>query len=127
MAGYPGFVLGQTGSVLGGTLTFATSATASSDVGTYATTPGGSTPSNDAPTFAAGMLTITPAQLTVTADDKSKMYGAALPAFTAGYRVTVVGQPTTLLGWPLPFATSAASRPDVGARPTTPRCSATRD
>src|SRR5204862_5961024 len=35
--------------------------------------------------FANGRLTVTPASLTVTADDKSRVYGDANPAFTASY------------------------------------------
>src|ERR671925_249566 len=35
--------------------------------------------------FAPGDLTVTKAPLTVTADDKSREYGAANPAFTVGY------------------------------------------
>src|SRR5919201_521662 len=35
--------------------------------------------------FANGTLTVTPATLTVTADDKSREYGDANPSFTAGY------------------------------------------
>ena len=35
--------------------------------------------------FENGELAVTPATLTVTADDKTKVYGAANPAFTASY------------------------------------------
>jgi streptogramin lyase len=55
---YNGFVLGEGPSVLGGTLSFSTTATASSPPGTYAVTPGGLTSSNYAITFVSGTLTV---------------------------------------------------------------------
>jgi hypothetical protein len=53
-----GFVLGQNASVLGGTLTCSTPATAGSPPGTYAITPGGLTSGNYALTFVSGTLTV---------------------------------------------------------------------
>jgi hypothetical protein len=55
---YNGFVLGEGPSVLGGTLWFSTTATASSPPGTYAITPGGLTSSNYTITFVSGTLTV---------------------------------------------------------------------
>jgi len=55
-ASYNGFVLGQGPSVLGGTLTFNTTATTSSPAGTYPITPGGLTSSNYNITFVDGTL-----------------------------------------------------------------------
>jgi hypothetical protein len=55
---YNGFVLGQGAGVLGGALTFTTSATTSSLPGTYTVTPGGLTSSNYAITFVPGTLTV---------------------------------------------------------------------
>ena len=40
--------------------------------------------------FENGELAVTPVTLTVTADDKSKVYGAANPTFTASYSGWVV-------------------------------------
>lgn len=57
---YTGFQLGETAAVLKGTLSFATTATATSDVGTYPITPSGVTADNYDLTFAQGTLTITP-------------------------------------------------------------------
>jgi hypothetical protein len=59
-ARYSGFVNGDTPSSLGGTLTFTTTATTSSPVGTYPITSGGLTSSNYTITFVPGTLTITP-------------------------------------------------------------------
>ena len=38
-----------------------------------------------------GTLTVTPAGLTITADDQTKVYGAALPTLTASYSGFVNG------------------------------------
>ena len=35
--------------------------------------------------YVAGTLTVTPAPLTITADNQTKVYGAALPTLTASY------------------------------------------
>ena len=72
------------------TASYATSATANSDVGTYAIMPAAvdSAPAKLADydvTLHNGTLTITKAQLEITADDKSKVYGDANPAFTASF------------------------------------------
>jgi hypothetical protein len=55
---YNGFVLNEGSGVLGGTLTFSTTATTSSPPGTYAITPGGLTSNNYAITFVSGTLTV---------------------------------------------------------------------
>jgi type VI protein secretion system component Hcp len=57
-ASYSGFVLGQGPGVLGGRLTFRTTAKASSPPGTYPITPSGLTSANYAITFVDGTLTI---------------------------------------------------------------------
>jgi hypothetical protein len=54
-----GFVLGETASVLGGTLAFTVPAGAASVAGTYAVTPSGLTSDNYAFTYVAGVLTVT--------------------------------------------------------------------
>jgi hypothetical protein len=119
-ASYSGFVLGQDPSVLGGTLALTTPATASSDVGTYAITPGGLTASNYAISFVNGTLAINKAPLTVTADNKSKTYGDVNPAFTTSYSGFVLGQDPSVLGGMLAFTTPAAASSDVGTYAITP-------
>jgi hypothetical protein len=94
---YAGFVLGQDPSVLNGTLTFNTQATTSSNVGSYPITPTGLTSSNYAITFASGTLTIAPAPLTITADNKAKVYGAAMPVLTASFTGFVNGDTSASL------------------------------
>ena len=68
-ASYSGFVPGQNPQVLSGTLTFATMATATSNVGNYAVIPSGLTSSNYALTYAAGRLTVSYNILLVDSDD----------------------------------------------------------
>ena len=60
-----GFVNGDTVASLGGTLSFATSATATSAPGSYTVTPSGATSANYNITFTAGTLTVTKANTAV--------------------------------------------------------------
>ena len=86
-ASFSGFVNGETASVVSGAPTLTTSATASSAVGSYAITAsaGSLAAANYSFSFVAGTLTVTPATLTVTADDHSKVYGDANPALSASF------------------------------------------
>src|SRR5205814_122291 len=67
----------------------ATTATATSSVAgspyTITAAAGTLAAGNYSFTFANGSLTVTPASLTVTADDKSREYGDPNPVFTASY------------------------------------------
>ena len=83
-----GFVNGESLATSGvsGSATFSTSATLTSAVGTYAITPalGTLASANYAvTTFTDGVLTIGQTPLTITADSKTKVYGATTPALTA--------------------------------------------
>ncbi|KUG08110.1 MBG domain-containing protein [Solirubrum puertoriconensis] len=80
-ASYSGLVNSDTPASLGGSLSFATQATASSPVGAYDVTPSGLTSGNYTLAFKAGTLTIGKAQLSATANNKSRLYGGANPAF----------------------------------------------
>lgn len=76
---YSGFVNGDTPSVLSGTLSCLSPATPASPVGTYTITCSGLTSPNYTIKFAPGVLTITPAPLTVTAASAQRVYGASNP------------------------------------------------
>src|SRR5207248_702537 len=78
-----GFKNGETASVLTTQPACASSATASSPVGTYAITRSGGAATNYTFSYVNGTLTITKATLTVTANDKTRAYGDANPAFDA--------------------------------------------
>ena len=66
--------------------TISTTATVSSNAGSYPITLLGGADPNYTITLVNGTLTINPLAITVTADPQSKIYGAADPAFT--YRIT---------------------------------------
>jgi hypothetical protein len=98
-----------------------TAATAS--VGPYTITPsaatGGTfTTANYAITYATGPLTVDPAALTVTADDKTKVYGAADPSFTASNAGFANSETPAVLGGTLTF--TRAPGESVGDYPITP-------
>src|SRR5207244_2674076 len=113
-ASYAGFVNGDTSAALTGALTVTTAATATSPVGTYAITAAGQTSGNYTITYVAGTLTVTKAALTVTADDKTKVYGAGLPTFTASYAGFVNGDTSAALTGALTVTTAATAASPVG-------------
>jgi hypothetical protein len=100
------------------TASYTTVADPTSNVGSYAITPLLSDPtnklSNYAVTLTNGSLTITPAPLTATANNASRVYGDPNPAFTG----TITG---LLNGDNITFsATSAAPTAAVGTYPIVP-------
>lgn len=117
---FVGFVLGQDLGVLGGQLTFETTAGPDADVGSYDVTPAGLTSKNYAISFQPGTLTVTPAPLTAAADDASRPYGAPNPAFGVRYSGFVLGQGPSVLAGKLTFDTPAGPDKDVGTYPVTP-------
>jgi hypothetical protein len=126
-ATYAGFVLGQGPNVLGGTLAFTAAATVASHVGSYPITPGGLTATNYAISFVAGSLAVTPAPLTITAEDKTKVYGAAAPVLTANYAGFVNGDtPSNLTASPA-LSTNATAASHVGTYPITTAGAASAD
>ncbi|WP_439491796.1 MBG domain-containing protein, partial [Blastomonas fulva] len=76
-----GFRNSDTASVVSG-LVYGSAATIASNVGTFAITGSGATATNYDFSYVPGTLTITRALLTVTADDATREYGLADPAFT---------------------------------------------
>jgi hypothetical protein len=119
-ASHEGFVLNERPDVLGGTLSLTTAAGAASVVGEYPIRASGLTSTNYAIRFVDGTLEITPAPLTVRAEDTTKRYGAALPAFTAAYEGFVLGETPGVLGGSLRFTTPATVDSVVGQYPLTP-------
>ncbi|MGY5254955.1 beta strand repeat-containing protein, partial [Sphingobacterium spiritivorum] len=83
---YHGFVNGENEQNLQGSLSYTGTAIGAKNVGSYFITPGGYTSANYAITYQDGSLTISKANLTVTADAKTKVYGSSDPALT--YKVT---------------------------------------
>ena len=84
-ASFSGLRNGDTASVISG-LTLSTPATIGSNVGAYAIASAGGTAANYAITTRNnGTLSVTPAPLTLTADDKTREYGLANPTLTASF------------------------------------------
>ena len=82
---YSGFVNGELSSVINSPPTPTTTATIASPVATYSITVAGGSDDNYDFNYVSGALTITKATLTVTADNLSRVYGAANPSFTVSY------------------------------------------
>lgn len=106
----PAFTVQYTGLVNGETIispapTFNTSATANSGAGIYDVEASGSSDNYEI-TFVKGKLTINKKALTITADNKTKVYGSANPAFTLSYDGLVNGE--TALS-PAPTVSTAAT------------------
>src|SRR5947207_2568088 len=106
-ASYSGFVNGDTVASLDTPVSLSTTATASSAVGIYPITASAAADANYTISFVVGILTVTPAALTITADGKSKVYGAALPALTASYLGFVNGDTVASLDTPVSLSTTA--------------------
>jgi subtilisin-like proprotein convertase family protein len=114
-ASYSGFVNGDTAASLTTPVTLGTTAAASSAVGAYTITASGAVDANYNITEVNGTLSVTAAPLTVTANDASKVYGAALPSFTASYSGFVNGDSAASLTTPVTLSTTATTSSSVGA------------
>ncbi len=112
----PTFTGELTGVVNGDAITagYSTLATPASAVGPYAITPGLTDPNlaltNYTVTSVPGTLTVSPAALTLTADDATQVYGAAQPSFTGNVAGVVNGDGITAS-----FATVALPTSGVGS------------
>jgi hypothetical protein len=114
-ASYDGFINGDTSTSLTTQPMLSTSATAASHVNTYPITAGSALDGDYTISYVNGTLTVTPAALTITADDRSKVYGAALPIFTASYSGLVNGDTATSLTTAPSLDTSATAASHVGS------------
>lgn len=124
-ASYNGFVNGETSSVLTGTLTCTTPATTSSPVSgsPYAINCSGQTSTNYAITYVPGQLTVTPAPLTITANNTSRQYGQANPSFTVSNSGFVDGEGPGVLSGILSCTTTATPSSPVTGNPYPIICS----
>jgi filamentous hemagglutinin family protein len=112
-----GFVLGDTpASALTGALT----RVPGENVGVYAINQGTLAAQNYAITFTGNAFTITPAPLSVTANDSSRAFGAPNPPFTASFAGFRLGDTLASLTGTLTFSTPATSASPAGAYPITP-------
>jgi hypothetical protein len=115
----PTFTSAITGALNGDTftITYATTATAASPVGTYTITPTVSGPAtaNYNITTSNGTLTITPAPLTIAANSATRAYGATNPTFT-GTTTGLVNNDTVTVTYATPVTTASP----VGTYPIVP-------
>jgi autotransporter-associated beta strand protein len=118
---YSGFVNGDTAASLSTQPTLTTTASASSHVSgnPFSITASGAADSDYSITYLAGSLTVTTAALTITADNQTMVYGAAMPALTASYSGFVNGDSSASLTTQPALSTTAASTSDAGAYPIT--------
>ena len=111
---YDGFVNGDDERVLTSTGTLTTTATKTSNVGTYPITLKGVEAKNYEVTCLNGALTIEKGQLTATVENATKIYGDDLPDF----KITLTGMPEGVDGSSLNVGgtviTAATKRSDVG-------------
>ncbi|WP_319479449.1 YDG domain-containing protein [uncultured Draconibacterium sp.] len=114
---YDGFVNDEDESVLEGALTFSGTAANAVNAGTdYVITPEGLTSSNYEITYVDGLLDITAKSLTITADNKSKIYdGEVYSPFTVSYDGFIGSENESNLDGELTFSGSAVNATEVGA------------
>lgn len=114
-ASYNGFVNGDTAANLDTPVNLTTPANAASGVGSYPITASGAADANYTISFVAGSLSITPAGLTIRAEDKSRPVGAANPPLTAAYTGFVNGDSPAALNTPVVLATIADENSPEGS------------
>ncbi|HEY5112455.1 MAG TPA: MBG domain-containing protein, partial [Acidimicrobiales bacterium] len=97
--------------------TCSTAATASSSVGSYATTCSGAADPNYTISYVDGSEVVTPATLTVTATSASRVYDMANPAFNATYSGFVNGDTSSSVAGSANCSTTATVASSVGTYP----------
>ena len=118
---YNGFVNGDTSATLSGQLLCTSSDTASSPVGSYTIDCSSSTLSspNYVITYQPGNLTVTPAPLTLSADNQHKTYGAPAPNLTFGASGFVNGDTAASLTTQPTLSATVTAATGVGNYPIT--------
>jgi hypothetical protein len=121
-AANPAFTSTITGALNGDTftVTYSTTATATSPIGAYPIVPtvSGAATSNYTVTTTNGILTVAPATLTVAANNANRIYGAANPVFT-GTTTGLLNSDTVTTA----FTSSAVPTSPVGTYPIVPTVS----
>jgi autotransporter-associated beta strand protein len=84
-ATYSGFVNDEDASVFSTALSLSTATGSSATAGTHTITAADAAAANYDISFVNGTLTVSKAALTITAEDKTKVYGASEPTLTADY------------------------------------------
>jgi hypothetical protein len=114
-----GFVNGDDASVISGAPAMSTTATASSNPGTYPINIAAGTLSSANYTFSfqAGTLTVHKASLTVAANNASRQFGAADPTFSYAITGFVNGDTATVVSGAPVLSATATQTSDVGTYP----------
>ena len=118
-ATWTGFVNGDTVASLTTPIILGTPATLSSGVGSYAITASGAASPNYTIGFTGNALSITPATLTIAADNKTRAQNTTNPVFTATYSGWANGDTVATLSSPVTFATTAIQSSPPGSYPIT--------
>lgn len=121
---YSGFVNGENESVFATMPTVSTTASTTSNVGTYPITISDGTAKNYVFEYVQGELTVNKASLSIQVMDASKVYGANNPTFTLGYSGLKNNESTpTWVSTPV-FTTNATKNSDVGTYSVSVICEA---
>lgn len=118
-ASYSGLVNNDTSANLDTATILSTSATSESPVASYAITAAGAADANYTITQVNGTLTVDPAPLIITAENKSKVEGQPNPPLTASYNSFVNGESPASLDNPVVLSTFATTSSPVGSYPIT--------
>jgi hypothetical protein len=116
---YTGFLNGDTASVLTGSVSYSTLATATSSTGFYFVTPVKNTldAANYSFTFVAGTLTITKATARLTVNPASRAYGVVNPSFTYAVADLLNGDLAAVITGTPTYSTTATLTSNVGVYP----------
>jgi hypothetical protein len=114
---YSGFVAGEEASVLGGALAYGGSAQGARNVGSYVIAPSGLSSGNYTIRYVDGRLAITPAALTVTANNASKVYDGTGYRGGNGVRYSgfMAGDDASVLSGKPAYAGSSQGAVDTGS------------
>ena len=115
---YSGFVNGQNASVVTTPPTCTTTATPTSNVGSYPSNCSGGVAPNYTLSYVPGTVTVTAAPLLITASNGSMAYGQAVPPITPIYSGFVNGQNSSVLTSQPICTTTATSASPVGSYPS---------
>jgi gliding motility-associated-like protein len=116
---YSGFVGTDDASSLTTQPTISTTAVTNSPVNTYPITASGAVSSNYTFVYNPGTLTVTPAALTITANDATKIYGAAVPVLGVSYSGFVGTDDASSLTTVPTISTTAVTNSPVNTYPIT--------
>ncbi len=117
LATYSGFVNGDTSASLTTPVSLSTTASTSSHVGQYPIVAGGAASVDYSIRYTNGSLSVTPAALTVTANDAVKPFIGPMPTFSATYSGFVNGDTPASLTTPVSLSTPATDTSAAGTYP----------